>query len=171
DTSLLPRREGTDGTNGAGHQGPPLPVVVYGGGETGCETAEFLSAAGWHVVLVTRSRLDDLARAAEPMYRRQLRKRLAANGHIRIMPLTTLAAIHGDRVSLQLAEGDDFDLRATALVMAQGRASSDVLVAPLRAAGVVHAVVGDARTIGRIGDAVHAAHDAVRVLAGGLSRI
>jgi thioredoxin reductase len=52
------------------------PVIVYGGGKTGCETAEFIAARGLQVKLVTRSALNELARSAEPIYRRQLRSRL-----------------------------------------------------------------------------------------------
>jgi hypothetical protein len=89
-------------------------VIVYGGAETGCETAEFLAARGIDVKLVTRSSRQELARAAEPMYRRQLRAR--------------------------------------------------DLVALLRREGIPCAAIGDARAIGRIGDAVHGAHAAIRAL-------
>ena len=45
------------------------PLVVYGGGETGCETAEYLAERGYEVVLVSRSPAKQLARSAEAIYR------------------------------------------------------------------------------------------------------
>ena len=36
--------------------------AVYGGGETGCESAEYLTEQGYDVLLVSRSSLKDLAR-------------------------------------------------------------------------------------------------------------
>ena len=52
----------------------------------------------------------------------------------------------------------------SALVMAQGRQPASDLAPLLRRAGVACAAIGDAHAIGRIGDAVHAAHHAVRRL-------
>ena len=48
--------------------------------------------------------------------------------------------------------------------MAQGREPADELMSALRDAEIPWAAIGDARVIGRIGDAVHGAHAAVRTL-------
>lgn len=139
-------------------------IAVYGGGETGCETAEFLAARGLPVKLVTRSALKELARSAEPIYRRQLRSRLHANPLIEVIPYATIALLQDHGMVLQLASGESRFLFASALVVAQGREPSDELVAALGEVGVPYEVIGDAHAMGRIGDAVHAGHAAVRKL-------
>lgn len=141
-------------------------VVVYGGGEAGCETAEFLADRGLRVTLVTRSRAQELARSAEPLYRRQLRARLTNNEHIELIDLTRVIGLGADTVSVELSDGARREIDAVALVIAQGRDPAAGLSPGLSKARIRFAVVGDARGIGRIGDAVHDAHAAVRQLAG-----
>lgn len=142
-------------------------VVVYGGGETGCETAEYLAQRGLRVVLVTRSAVRELARSAEPMYRRELRARLARNARIELVEHASIERVDADALVLAARGGPARRVAATALVMAQGRAPAAELLPALRAAGVRCIAIGDADGIGRIGDAVHAAHRAVRRLAQG----
>lgn len=146
-----------------------LPVIVYGGGETGCETAEFLAARGVAVKLVTRSALNELARSAESIYRRQLRVRLANNPLIDVIPHGTITQLRDEGLVVQLASGESCIVAAASLVVAQGREPANELVEGLRAAGVACEVIGDADAVGRIGDAVHAGHAAVRKLAAGLA--
>jgi len=146
-----------------------LAVIVYGGGETGCETAEFLAARGVPVKLITRSALNQLARSAEPIYRRHLRSRLVANPLIEVVAGATIVALREDGVALQLASGERRDLTAGSLVVAQGREPADELLAQLRDAGVPCELIGDAHSVGRIGDAVHAGHAAVQKLTAGSS--
>lgn len=145
---------------------PPLtghPVVIYGGGETGCETAEFLAQRGYHVILVTRSAASELARSAEPMYRKHLRARLKANSAITIREKSTILLAGDGLVHLTTATGPHH-IEASGLVMAQGRSTGTDLEEPLLRAGIPFAMVGDVHIIGRIGDAVHAARRAVHAL-------
>lgn len=160
----LPVLDATDLLTGVIELGSASPVVVYGGGETGCETAEYLAVRGAQVILVTRSGLKEMARAAEPMYRKQLRARLGTNPRVRILSHATITRIDADGVLLELADDEPRMVPAAALVMAQGREPASDLAPLLRAAGVACAAIGDADAIGRIGDAVHAAHRAVRRL-------
>jgi pyruvate/2-oxoglutarate dehydrogenase complex dihydrolipoamide dehydrogenase (E3) component len=139
-------------------------VVVYGGGETGCETAELLAERGARVTLVTRSAATKLARGAEPGYRKFLRRRLAARSDVRIVERTRIEAVDDDRVRLVDEAGGVVELGADRIYVAQGRVVDASLVATLHAAGVAAAAVGDARRIARIGDAVHDAHRSVRTL-------
>ena len=143
------------------------PVIVYGGGETGCETAEFLVARGIDVKLVTRSALNELARAAEPMYRRQLRARLAANRRLEIIAHAAIDRVESDGVTLHVDTMPPRFVPACAVVMAQGREPANDLVAVLCREGIPCAAIGDAHAIGRIGDAVHGAHAAIRALESG----
>ena len=97
---------------------PSGPVVVYGGGETGCETAEYLAAKGHSVVIVTRSDARQLARSAEAMYRKHLIKRLFANDRITILDNAMIEAIRGNVIIVRRRDGRNSRLDASALVAA-----------------------------------------------------
>ena len=139
-------------------------VVVYGGGEAGCETAELLAERGARVTLVTRSPANRLARSAELGYRKSLRGRLAANPAVTVLERMRIGAVEGGRVRLVDEAGGSRELCVDRVYVAQGRQSDPTLVTALQAAGVAAAAVGDARQVARIGDAVHDAHRTVRAL-------
>lgn len=146
---------------------PPddLPILVYGGGETGCETAEYLSERGYPVLLVSRSPAKQLARSAELIYRGVLRKRLIANARIRIIDNTRIMAIgESGVVSLQNQDGHTSDLPTSRVLIAQGRKPDTTMMEQLLQAGVPVVAIGDARRGGRIGDAVNQAYAAIITL-------
>jgi 2,4-dienoyl-CoA reductase (NADPH2) len=140
-------------------------VVVYGGGETGCETAEFYAALGARVTLVTRSARAQLARSAEAVYRVGLVRRLNENPAVEIIELTHVVRVGEGRVEIAAADGEPRVIEADRLLLAQGRDPADGLAQALAAAGVACHVVGDNRKGGRIGDAVHASYQALKALA------
>jgi 2,4-dienoyl-CoA reductase (NADPH2) len=140
---------------------PGKSAVVYGGGETGCETAEYLAHHGVKVTLVSRSGIHQLARAAEHIYRGALTARLAENPLIEIVADTHVTAVGEE--GIELSNGTS--VKADWLLIAQGRDSNRDLADALEAAGVPCTLVGDALKGGRIGDAVHGAYRAVLALA------
>ena len=129
---------------------------------------QFLAARGIVAKLVTRSAPRELARGAEPMYRRQLRARLASNRRIEIIAHAAIDRIESDGVTLHVDSMPPRFVPACAVVLAQGREPANDLVALLRREGIPCAAIGDAHAIGRIGDAVHGAHAAIRALDTGL---
>jgi NADPH-dependent 2,4-dienoyl-CoA reductase/sulfur reductase-like enzyme len=141
------------------------PVLVYGGGETGCETAELMAEHGLEVLLVSRSGERELARAAEPLYRKTLLRRLRANARITLVTDTHLVEIGERDVVLETA-GSTTRREIAMVLLAQGRRRNDAMHAALTERGVRSVVIGDARQIGRIGDAVHQANGAVRDIVG-----
>jgi pyruvate/2-oxoglutarate dehydrogenase complex dihydrolipoamide dehydrogenase (E3) component len=141
-------------------------VIVYGGGETGCETAEYFAKLGISVMLVTRSSQADLARAAEFVYRKMLIERLAKNDQISIVPNTQIVRI--DEQGAELMSVETRQIRHVAVdrvVVAQGRDPDYALVADVLAAGIPCYTIGDSRKTGRIGNAVHDAYRAIRSIA------
>ncbi|MDX9698751.1 MAG: FAD-dependent oxidoreductase [Rhodocyclaceae bacterium] len=141
------------------------PVLVYGGGETGCETAEYLSERGHAVVLVSRSPARQLARSAEPVYRGVLRTRLTQNPRVRIIDSTSIVNIGADgEITLQDGEGTSSTLNVSCVMIAQGRRPDTAITEQLLAAGLPAMAIGDAHKGGRIGDAVHQAYAAVRAV-------
>ena len=143
-----------------GDVGPGV-IAVYGGGETGCESAEYLTEQGYDVLLVSRSSLKDLARTAEFIYRGVLLRRLKANTHLRMMGDTTLVRVEGQEAVLRDAGGKESRVAVAAVLVAQGRVADTALAADLERRGLQVKVIGDARTGGRIGDAVRDAYEAV----------
>ena len=140
-------------------------VVVYGGGETGCETAEFYAHRGVRVTLVTRSRTDQLARSAEQVYRMGLLQRLHANPAIAIVDSHFVTRVGGGDVEVRSGADERRMVKADRLLLAQGRDPDDGVARALMAAGVACHVVGDSHRGGRIGDAVHASYRALRAIA------
>jgi 2,4-dienoyl-CoA reductase-like NADH-dependent reductase (Old Yellow Enzyme family)/thioredoxin reductase len=144
------------------------PVLVYGGGETGCETAELLSEQGHEVVLVSRSPAEQLARSAEMIYRGVLKRRLLENPRIQIQDNASIESIDDDgRVLLHHQDGSSSELQTSAVLIAQGRRPDESLLRGLLEAQLPVTVIGDARRGGRIGDAVHDAYRAVHSLCSG----
>jgi hypothetical protein len=99
------------------------PVLVYGGGETGCETAEHVAERGFDVLLVTRSSRADLACSAEMIYRAVLLQRLQDNPRIRIVDHAQLLRIASDgRIGWRLADqADEVECRVSRVLIAQDR--------------------------------------------------
>lgn len=137
------------------------PVVIYGGGETGCETAEFVTATGLPAILVTRSRRDQLARDAEVRYRFNLLKRLADNPLLTIVDESRITGIDDDGVELTAHDGTARRQPCSRVFMAQGFTIDTRVRDALIGEGLSPIIIGDAREVGRIGDAVHAAYQAV----------
>ena len=111
-------------------------VVVYGGGETGCEVAEFAAQRGAIVTLVSRSRQDQLARSAEMVYRSNLLARLAHHERITVLPSYHVVEIDRHSVSVAGLDGARQVLPAEYLLMAQGRDPQNELVDALLREGI-----------------------------------
>ncbi|RYY25920.1 MAG: NADH:flavin oxidoreductase [Sphingomonadales bacterium] len=138
-------------------------AIVYGGGETGCETAEFCAHHGIRVTLVSRSPADKLARSADWVYRMGLLRRLHENPLITVLDNSHVRSVANGKVMIE-TDGTVAEIEADRLLLAQGRRPADQLAEALRDAGVTVSVVGDSQQVGRIGDAVHMAYRAVQGL-------
>ncbi|WP_254798313.1 FAD-dependent oxidoreductase [Sphingobium sp. AS12] len=139
-------------------------VVIYGGGETGCEAAEFVAATGATVTLVSRSRADQLARSAEAVYRINLIGRLNHHARITVLERHHVTAVGEGMVEVSGESRAPYSIAASRLLLAQGRDSDDDLLAPLLRAGIACHVIGDSRKGGRIGDAVRDGYEAMRAI-------
>lgn len=138
-------------------------VLVYGGGETGCEMADAATAQGRDVLLIARGE-GRLARRAQYVYRRQLLARLRNNPRVTIHEGWTLRAVTADGAIFANAAGDTRTFQCDQLLVAAGRLPGAPLLDELRAMGQDVHVIGDCRDVRRIGDAVHDAYAVVRKL-------
>jgi len=142
-------------------------VVVYGGGETGCESAEFCAERGIKVTLVSRSPADRLARSADRFYRGALLRRLHANPLVTIVDNSHVMAVSDSGITIEANGSDGAEtavIKADKLLLAQGRQPSNALFENLVDAGISVSLAGDSKQVGRIGDAVHMAYRAVLAL-------
>ena len=140
----------------------PGPVFIYGAGEVGSETAKYASARGRQVTLATRS-TDDRAimRQALRIFRDQLVATITDDPAITIRTGCTLTGIGPDHVQVMAADGPA-DIPAATVLLAAGRVPETGLADAVSATGLPHIVIGDARDVRRIGDAVNDAYVAVR---------
>lgn len=141
----------------------PGRVLVYGGGETGCEMADHAAEAGREVLLVARS-AGQLARRAQYVYRRHLLDRLRRHSRITIREGLTLQAVTPDGAVLSDADGVTQIHPFDQMLLAAGRLPGSKLLEALTEAGRDVRMIGDCREVRRIGDAVHDAYAAVQEL-------
>jgi 2,4-dienoyl-CoA reductase (NADPH2) len=139
------------------------PIVIFGGGETGVETAEHLAEQGRHVLLVSRSDASLLARNAEPLYRMHLLARLKANPLIQILDHARLEAIDGDQAVL-VRRDETLNQPAAAVLLAHGLAPDTGLADAIAHLDIPVIRIGDAVQVARIGEAVRDAYRAVQDL-------
>lgn len=137
------------------------PVVVLGGGETGCEVAVMAAERGVPVTLVSRSPAKQLARSAESVYRRRLVGRVRGDPAIRVVPSARLLGAAPGGVRLRREDGGVTVEPAAQVFAALGRDAGTPLARALAERGVATVTIGDAQRIARIGEAVEGAWLAV----------
>jgi len=141
-----------------------LPVIIHGGGETGAETAEFLSSKGHHVALVTRSGRESIARNADRSYRLHLLERLYRNPLVRIVDHTQVLGYGNAEITITTNAEGFSTLPACALLLAHGLRPDRTLTSALVDTGLPVISIGDAHSVARIGEAVRDAYQAVHHL-------
>ncbi len=135
----------------SGKAGTGDRVVVVGGADVGCETAEHLAAHGKQVTVLEMR--PEVAAELMPWTRRMLVERLAAAG-VEILIQTRLTKIEPSRVGYDRAGVAGEIAPVDTVVLACGAASRRDLAEPLSAAGIPLRVVGDAAQPGNIADAI-----------------
>jgi len=119
-----------------------LAVVVLGGRQMGCETAEFLAECGNHVTLVSRSPEKDLAIDVVASYRAPLLARMRRLGVVLhtdcdVREIRNKQAIVVDKLGGERAEGADL------VILARGSVPEPIDLELLRTRAPEVYVVGD----------------------------
>ena len=96
-----------------------LAVVVLGGRQMGCETAEFLAERGNRVTLVSRSRAEDLAGDVVPSYRGPLLARLRRLGVV-LRTRSDLREVRDGRAVVVEEGGREETVGADLVILARG---------------------------------------------------
>jgi 2,4-dienoyl-CoA reductase-like NADH-dependent reductase (Old Yellow Enzyme family)/thioredoxin reductase len=126
-------------------------VVIIGGGQIGCETADFLAAMHKQVTIVEI--LEDLAIDMGPLAKMPLLKRLRERG-VNIYTNTTVEEISERGVSAKV-DGKRIKLGAESIILATGSKSNGELAKQLaKEIGELY-VIGDCVEPRKVYDAIH----------------
>lgn len=137
-------------------------VVVVGAGSVGCETALHIQEGGAAVSVVELR--NKIAADMDNISRMKLMHELE-EGKVGLYPSTVLDKVDSGVGSLKnVADGTVKEIPCDLVVIAVGSMSDRTLAEELYSRGIPAAVVGDAQTIGKIGDTVRGGFDAVAML-------
>jgi len=129
-------------------------IVIVGGGDIGCETADWLAGSGKEVALVEI--LPDVLPRMKKIPRQRLLARLSKKG-VAIFTKTQITAIENHRVLLRKADGSALELEADRVIFAIDAVPEDRLVEHLKGKVKQVMAVGDAQTPGNLGAALRSA--------------
>jgi NADPH-dependent 2,4-dienoyl-CoA reductase/sulfur reductase-like enzyme len=128
-------------------------VALVGGGDVGCETAEFLAARGREVTILEL--LPDVAPELVPWTRHMLLDRLVAMG-VEILLQSRVTAIDRGRVTYERRGVSNEVAPVDSVVLACGAQPQVALADQLRTAGVEVHTIGDAAQPGNLATAIRA---------------
>jgi len=132
-------------------------IVIIGGGETGCETAEWFAALGREVTIVEM--LPDLAPAMKKIPRDRLLSRLAEKG-VHVETAAEATSIQKECVCVTRKEGEACMPRADRVIVAVHPVPENALFEALQGKVKELVIVGDAARPGNIGSALKTATEA-----------
>lgn len=138
-------------------------VVVVGAGSVGCETALYLKEGGAAQVSIVELR-EKIAMDMDNISRMKLMKELN-EAQIGLYPSTVLDRVEKGKAMLKSVKDEGVQEHPCDLVvMAVGSTSCRELAEELYQRGVFPNIVGDAGSIGKIGEAVRSGFDAAATL-------
>ena len=138
-------------------------VVVVGAGSVGCEAALYIQEGGARSVAITELR-SKIAADMDNISRLKLMHELE-EAKIGLYPSHVLDSAAGGTGKLKdVNSGELQDIPCDLVVIAVGSLPDRTLAEELYAKGVSFRVVGDAQSIGKIGDAVRGGFDAVAAI-------
>jgi 2,4-dienoyl-CoA reductase-like NADH-dependent reductase (Old Yellow Enzyme family)/thioredoxin reductase len=126
-------------------------IVIIGGGDIGCETADWLAGPERQVAVVEI--LPDVLHRMKKIPKQRLLARLSKKG-VAIFTETRITAIENNRVLLQKTDGSAFELEADRVVFAIDVVPENRLVDDLKGRVKQVMVVGDAELPGNLGAAL-----------------
>jgi 2,4-dienoyl-CoA reductase-like NADH-dependent reductase (Old Yellow Enzyme family)/thioredoxin reductase len=126
-------------------------IVIIGGGDIGCETADWLAGPERQVVVVEI--LPEVLNRMKKIPKQRLLARLSKKG-VTIFKETRITAIENNRVLLQKTDGSTFELEADRVIFAIDAVPEDRLVDDLKGRIKQVMAVGDAELPGNLGAAL-----------------
>jgi 2,4-dienoyl-CoA reductase-like NADH-dependent reductase (Old Yellow Enzyme family)/thioredoxin reductase len=129
-------------------------VVIVGGGDIGCETADLLSEKGKSVTIVEA--LEEPLHRMKEIPKQELLKRLK-NKSVTILTSTRALAIETGKVIVETIDGIGKELATDSVIFATGSISADSFAETLKGYVKEVYVVGDAKESGNLGTALRSA--------------
>lgn len=126
-------------------------IVIIGGGDIGCETADWLAGPERQVTVVEI--LPNVLHRMKKIPKQRLLERLTKKGVV-IFTETRITAIENNRVLLKKTDGSVFELEADRVIFAVDAVPEDRLVDDLKGRIKQVMAVGDAQLPGNLGAAL-----------------
>jgi 2,4-dienoyl-CoA reductase-like NADH-dependent reductase (Old Yellow Enzyme family)/thioredoxin reductase len=137
-----------------GQGGLGVNIVILGGGDIGCETADLLSSESRNVTIVELC--DEPLRRMKEIPREELLNRLKEKG-VTIITNSKITAIESEKVIIEDKNGVKTDIKADSVIVAVGSTKVDFLFESLKGSVEEIFAVGDARDPGNLGAALRSA--------------
>jgi 2,4-dienoyl-CoA reductase-like NADH-dependent reductase (Old Yellow Enzyme family)/thioredoxin reductase len=129
-------------------------VVIGGGGDIGCETADLLAEKGMSVTIVEAC--EEVLHRMKEIPKQELLKRLK-NKNVTILTGTKVTAIEAGQVIVDTENGIRKELLTDSVIFSTGSISADSFAATLEGSVEEVYVVGDAQEPGNLGAALRSA--------------
>lgn len=129
-------------------------IVIVGGGDIGCETADWLADSETRVTVVEI--LPKVLHRMKKIPRERLLARLSKKG-VTILTVTQVTSVEGNNVLLRKKDGETFTLRVDNVIIAIDSEPENSLVNALEDKIEEVIAVGDAASPGNIGTALRSA--------------
>jgi 2,4-dienoyl-CoA reductase (NADPH2) len=126
-------------------------IIIIGGGDIGCETADWLAGLNRQVTVVEI--LPDVLHRMKKIPKQRLLARLARK-NVTIFTQTRITAIEKNRVFLETKDGSTFGLEADRVIFAIDAVSENRMVDDLKGKVKQVMAVGDADSPGNLGAAL-----------------
>jgi 2,4-dienoyl-CoA reductase-like NADH-dependent reductase (Old Yellow Enzyme family)/thioredoxin reductase len=126
-------------------------IVIIGGGDIGCETADWLAGPKRQVTVVEI--LPDVLHRMKKIPRQRLLARLERK-NVTLLTQTRITAIEKNRVFLETKDGSTFELEADRVIFAIDAVSENRMVDDLKGKVKQVMAVGDADSPGNLGAAL-----------------
>ncbi|MEW6328338.1 MAG: FAD-dependent oxidoreductase [Thermodesulfobacteriota bacterium] len=133
---------------------PGQKIVIIGGGDIGCETADWLAKPGREVTVVEM--LPEVLGRMKDIPRARLLARLT-DKRVNILTDTRVTEISETRVSLEKKDGQRLRIEADQVILAVGARSQNSLADELKGKIKEVIVIGDASQPGNLGAALRSA--------------
>jgi NADPH-dependent 2,4-dienoyl-CoA reductase/sulfur reductase-like enzyme len=131
-----------------------MNIVILGGGDIGCETADLLSSEARNVTIVELC--DEPLRRMKEIPRQELLNRLKEN-RVTIITNSKITAIERGKALIEDKDGVKTDLKADSVIVAVGGTKVDLIFESLKGSVEEIFAVGDARDPGNLGAALRSA--------------
>jgi 2,4-dienoyl-CoA reductase-like NADH-dependent reductase (Old Yellow Enzyme family)/thioredoxin reductase len=133
---------------------PGKNVVIVGGGDIGCETADLLAEKGMRVTIVEA--LEEVLHRMKEIPKQELLRRLK-NRNVTILTGAKVTAIEAGKVIVDTANGGRKEVATDSVILSTGAVSVDSLAETLRGLVAEVYVVGDAKEPANLGAALRSA--------------